>query len=127
VEVSLRQSAVINEAGNGYLRFYIEGEDANCVLQQALSDGGADNGVYIQVELTWKDVNGSVAGRTFIYSEELVAQYAENWTGNEFRLTVTGMKNVTELNLTATVVYKIDAAEEKSTVSVSGETKTLTK
>ena len=42
--------------------------------------------------------------RTFVYSEELVQEYAANWTGNEFRLTVTGMENVSQLTMEATVI-----------------------
>ena len=127
VEVSLSQQAERKENGDGYFHFYIQGSDANCALQQALVDGGADNGVYVQVKLVWTDVSGNVAQRTFVYSEELVAMYAENWTTREFRLTVTGMENVQQLHLTAQIVYKGAADSAKNDVAVCGTTKTLTK
>ena len=92
-----------------------------------MANGGADNGIYIQVKLSWTDVNGNKAQRTFIYDDEKVAQYAENWTDNEFRLTVTGMENVSELSLTAAVAYEASTNAEKNDVTVTGDTKTLTK
>jgi hypothetical protein len=124
VNVSLRQSAKIDANGNGYFRFYIEGNDANCALQQALSNGGTDNGVYVKVQLSWTTLSGTTAEKTYIYSDEHLAAYAENWTGNEFRLTVTGMEKVTELNMTAVVTYKMVETEE-DTVVISGDTKTI--
>ena len=90
-------------------------------LQQALADGGADNGVYVCVKMSWIDNNGNAGGRTFIFSEELVKDYAADWTGNEFRLTVTGMDNVSELSLTAQVMYDVDGGND---VVISGTTLT---
>ena len=123
-KVSLRQSAKLQNNGSALFRFYIEGDDANCALQQALENGGADNYVAVRVQLKWTDINGNTATRTYEYADEKLALYAENWTGNEFRLTVTGMEHVTELNLTATIVSE---ATEVAKVTVNGDTKTITK
>ncbi|MBR4863846.1 MAG: hypothetical protein IKU07_04655 [Oscillospiraceae bacterium] len=123
-KVSLRQSVKVLVNGDAYFRFYIEGDDANCELQKALADGGADNDIYLKVQLNWVDINGNSASRLFTYNEEQLIKYAQNWTGNEFRLTVTGMENVSELHLTGMVV---SVPVESANVTIYGDTKTVSK
>ncbi|MBR2420883.1 MAG: hypothetical protein IKB09_00850, partial [Oscillospiraceae bacterium] len=55
VDVKLKSQASLTEEGNGYFRFYIAGNDANCALQQAMADGGADNHISVRVTLNWVD------------------------------------------------------------------------
>lgn len=121
-KVSLRQTVKTLVNGDAYFRFYIEGTDANCALQQELADGGADNDIYLQVQLNWVDVNGNTGSKLFTYNEEQLIKYAANWTGNEFRLYVTGMENVSKLELTGMVV---SVPTDRARVTVSGETKTV--
>ena len=121
VKVSMRQHLALKENGDAYLRFFIEGDDATCALQQALADGGADNGVSICVKLNWIDNSGNEGTKSFVFSEAMVKDYAADWTGSEFRLTVSGMENVTQLSLTPQVMAEANAT---SVVVISGATLT---
>ena len=121
VNVKLKSQASLTEEGNGYFRFYIAGNDANCALQQAMADGGADNHISVRVTLSWVDQQGKQGSKEYVYSDALLAEYAEDWLGNEFRLTVTGMERVTELTLTAKMVSEVSDG-----VAVSGNSHTIT-
>ena len=122
MDVKLRAHASLTEEGNGYFRFYIAGNDANCALQQAMADGGADNHISVRVTLNWVDQEGKQGSKEYVYSDELLAAYAEDWLGNEFRLSVTGMERVTELTLTA----KLVCDTQNVTVDMSGNSYTIT-
>ena len=121
VNVKLKSQASLTEEGNGYFRFYIAGNDANCALQQAMADGGADNHISVRVTLSWVDQQGKQGSKEYVYSDALLAEYAEDWLGNEFRLTLTGMERVTELTLTAKMVSEVSDG-----VAVSGNSHTIT-
>ena len=123
-KVELAQKVKVLSNGDAYFRFYIKGEDANCELQKALADGGVDNCVKMVVKLSWVDVDGRSGEKEFTYTEEHLIKYAANWTANEFRLTVKGMENVSQLELTAVVV---SYPAEHVNVAISGETQTVSK
>ena len=123
-KVELNQSLKVLVNGDAYFRFYIKGNDADCALQQAVADGGTDNFVAVQVKLSWTDINGNSGNNTYEYADEKLIEYAEDWTGNEFRLTVTGMEKVKELHVTATVVSEATGSDG---VIIAGDTKTITK
>ena len=122
LSVELKQSLKKTDENTAYFRFYIDNSDEDCLLQQIMATGGTDNGLYVQVALTWTDLNGVQSTRTYSYSAAMLTKYAQNWTGSEFRLTVTGMENVTELQLTAKLTYM---ENDKEVSAVCGDTKTL--
>ena len=121
VNLAFNQRASLKSGENGnyaYFRFYITGDDADCVLAQQMADGGADNGVTIQVKLSWKNATGEETFRYFYYDDEEIVKYATNWTGKMFYLNVTGVDTVTDLRLTAVAVSN---ANEEANVVINGE------
>jgi hypothetical protein len=117
-KVTMKQNLKPQGENSALFRFYIDGNDPACAMQQAWVNGGADNGNKVIVKLEWTDLNGNYASREYVYGDDKLAEYAANWTGNEFRLTVNGLSNVSELKVTAMVTGDCD-------VTICGETKAI--
>jgi len=114
------QRVSLKNADRAYFRFWFAGDvgnDPESMLAKALADGGADNGITVEVQLTWKDAGGQTVNKSFVFTEENVQTYANDWTGKMFYLYINGVESAPDLTVSAKVVSSFSETE----VSVSSE------
>ena len=98
-EVTFAQK--LNIADNkGSYKFYIEGEAAATLIDDAIQAG---NAVTIEVKATWTDANGGAHEKSFVLSEDLAAEYAAGWDSKMIVLTMPNLAGISNLVCTAQI------------------------
>ena len=89
------------ENNKAIYRFYIKGEAAQTLIDDAIVAGEA---VSLEVVVKWKNANGEAKEKTFVLGAELLAQLAANWDSKAVVLTINDISSVEILSCTAQVV-----------------------
>lgn len=98
--VSLKQKVNLDSAGKATVKFYVDKAASDTMLDEAIRAG---EHIKIRLTVSW-DEGGIRKEHSYVYKQEMVVSYAEDWDNKIFTCTITGLDELPNYSVTADIV-----------------------